>query len=332
MTGIVDHDGWTMTEQGRRLPQTSSPAVIRAMLDLLDVRPGLRVLEIGTGSGYSSALLSHAVGPSGHVVTLDIDDALIARAHDLHRRAGTTNVDPRVGDGYQGWAAGGPYDRIIAWATPHVLPRPWMEQVTPGAVVVTSVKVAEVALANAVLRCHVTGGQPWLLSPHPGSMIEMHARVLTEFRLPIRYVDAARHTPQGPCWISGAALHAHPSAAAELLRDLTPTMTPLPSAPENRDGFKAWVLATHPDQAATAGDPEGWGIGLAGHDSAAVVRPDGTIHHAGSDRLLHQLRRSVRAWNDAGQPGFEALTAHAHPTAEGWAVRVSRRQQGLTDP
>lgn len=48
-------------------------------------------------------------------------------------------------------------------------------------------------------------------------MIEMHGDVLTEFRLPLRYVDAARHTPSGPSWISGVTLHDHPASAADKL-------------------------------------------------------------------------------------------------------------------
>lgn len=201
------------------------------------------------------------------------------------------------------WPDANLYDRIIAWATPHVLPRDWVDQAAPDAVVVTSVKLAALALANAVLRCHLNDGQPRKPTLHPGSMIEMHGDVLTEFRLPLRYVDAARHTPSGPSWISGVTLHDHPASAADKLLQafaLTDTLSSWDN--ESRDAFKAWLLATHQEHLVTAGDPDGWGFGLAASDSAAILRPDGTILHAGTEDMLQRLRQALRTWEQAIDP------------------------------
>ncbi|HZU19189.1 MAG TPA: hypothetical protein VFD01_21630, partial [Candidatus Dormibacteraeota bacterium] len=61
----VDHDAWARHPDGTWIAQTSAPEVIQAMLELLDPCPGQRVLEVGTGSGYSAALLAHLLGPQG---------------------------------------------------------------------------------------------------------------------------------------------------------------------------------------------------------------------------------------------------------------------------
>lgn len=94
------------------------------MCRLLDVEPGMRVLEVGTGSGYSGALLGRLTGPTGRVTSLDVDASLIQRAGAKHAEHGIDNVTVHLADGFAGWAADTPYHRIIAWATPHLLPGP----------------------------------------------------------------------------------------------------------------------------------------------------------------------------------------------------------------
>lgn len=71
---------------GESLSSASAPTVVALMLDQLDVHPGQRVLEIGSGTGYNAALLAELTGPTGEVATLDIDPDIVARAQTaLHR-------------------------------------------------------------------------------------------------------------------------------------------------------------------------------------------------------------------------------------------------------
>jgi len=168
----VDYDDWTTTEDGDLIPQVTTDTTIHGMLRMLDLQPGMRVMEVGTGSGYSGALLSRIVGVDGHLVSVDIDPSLVERARALHGRAGHTNVEVHAADGFEGWEASGPYDRIVGWVTPHVLPNAWVQQATPGAVLVTPVKIADVAGTNAVVRCTLDGGIRGG-ELHPGSFIEM---------------------------------------------------------------------------------------------------------------------------------------------------------------
>ncbi|WP_058043829.1 methyltransferase domain-containing protein [Streptomyces roseifaciens] len=113
----------------------SSPGVVIELLRHLAPEPGERILEIGTGTGYTTALLSHRAGDAG-VVTVEIDSRLAARAEDRLRAAG---VNPRVimGDGEEGHAGGGPYDRIVSTASVRRIPRAWLRQLKPGGVLVT---------------------------------------------------------------------------------------------------------------------------------------------------------------------------------------------------
>jgi protein-L-isoaspartate(D-aspartate) O-methyltransferase len=72
----------TKIEGGRPVSSSSQPAIMAIMLEQLDVRPGMRVLEIGAGTGYNAALLQHLVGPRGRVVTIDIDPEVVAWARE----------------------------------------------------------------------------------------------------------------------------------------------------------------------------------------------------------------------------------------------------------
>lgn len=114
---------------------SSMPSIVAAMITHLDVEPGMRVLEAGTGTGYNAALLSALVGDA-NVTTVETDSEVIERAHQSLRRAGFA---PHVanGDASLGYPANAPYDRVIGTYAVHEVPYPWVEQTRPGGVVVT---------------------------------------------------------------------------------------------------------------------------------------------------------------------------------------------------
>lgn len=119
-------------------PFTSSiscPAVVVDMLHHLDPQPGERVLEIGTGTGYSAALLACRVG-AGNVVTVEIDAEVAAVAESNLVGLGIA-VQVVVGDGEKGWPEGAPWDRIISTAAVREIPGAWLEQLRPGGVLLT---------------------------------------------------------------------------------------------------------------------------------------------------------------------------------------------------
>ena len=136
----VPREYYCLDERGQPVHQTSATEMIERMLRLLEVASGQRVLEIGTGSGFSTALLSHLVGNDGAVCSVDVDREMSARAARLLPMAGHSNVLLRTGDGRKGWAECAPFDRLVAWAAASVVPRAWREQTRDGAILVVPMR------------------------------------------------------------------------------------------------------------------------------------------------------------------------------------------------
>lgn len=112
----------------------SSPEVMADMINALDVRPGLRVLEIGTGTGYNAAVLATIVGAE-NVTTVEIDPAIAEKARAALDETGYP-VHLVITDGTHGYPPHAPYDRIIATAAAHQIPDDWIRQTKPGGVIV----------------------------------------------------------------------------------------------------------------------------------------------------------------------------------------------------
>lgn len=103
----------------------SQPYIVAFMTEALRLEPSHRVLEIGTGSGYQAAILSEL---AGEVFTIEIIEALAARARKTLTDAGYRNVTVRPGNGYLGWPEHAPYDRIMVTAAPDEVPPALVEQ------------------------------------------------------------------------------------------------------------------------------------------------------------------------------------------------------------
>lgn len=113
----------------------SQPTTVRAMLALLGVEHGDRVLDVGCGSGWSTALLAHLTGPTGLVVGVELVPEVLAMARaNLGRspRIELHQADPAV----LGWPLGAPYDRVLVSADAVVLPNALVRQLRPGGVLV----------------------------------------------------------------------------------------------------------------------------------------------------------------------------------------------------
>jgi protein-L-isoaspartate(D-aspartate) O-methyltransferase len=107
----------------------SQPTVVALMTQLIRPRPGLRVLEVGTGSGYQAAVLA-ATG--ARVWTIEIIRALADQARARLRRLGYRDVRVRHGDGYAGWPDAAPFDAIVVTAGADSIPPPLIDQLAPG--------------------------------------------------------------------------------------------------------------------------------------------------------------------------------------------------------
>ncbi|MEO7002651.1 MAG: methyltransferase domain-containing protein [Ktedonobacterales bacterium] len=156
----------THWEDGVPVSSASQPAIVAVMLAQLQIIPGMRVLEIGAGTGYNAALLAEIVGPTGSVTTVDIDPQITAEASAHLAAAGYPRVRVMTGDGALGWPSGAPYDRIeLTVGATDIVPT-WFAQLAAGGVLtlplslgMTDVSVALRKQGNALISesCEMCG-------------------------------------------------------------------------------------------------------------------------------------------------------------------------------
>lgn len=107
----------------------SQPYIVALMTEALQLTPEMKVLEIGTGSGYQAAVLAHL---TPHVYTIEIVRPLGESARRVFLEQGYDNIHCRIGDGYKGWPEEAPFDVIIVTCAAEDIPGPLWEQLKPG--------------------------------------------------------------------------------------------------------------------------------------------------------------------------------------------------------
>jgi len=110
----------------------SAPHMVIIMCELLDLQEGMKVLDVGTGSGYHAAVMANLVGPSGHIYSVERIPELVMVARSNLQEVGITNVTVLEGDGSKGLSQHAPYDRINVAATAPKVPPPLKEQLELG--------------------------------------------------------------------------------------------------------------------------------------------------------------------------------------------------------
>ena len=126
----------TQVDQGMSTSSSSAPSVMGVMLEALDLHHGMCALEIGAGTGYNAALIASLVGESGRVVSVDIDETLVATARAHLQEAGFDQVQVVFTDGVHAYEPCAPYDRIIVTAGFRKVMHAWREQLVPGGILV----------------------------------------------------------------------------------------------------------------------------------------------------------------------------------------------------
>jgi len=260
-------------EAGQPISSSSQPAIMAIMLDQLDLAPGHRVLEVGAGTGYNAALISHIVGPSGEVTSIDIDPELVATAREHLASAGFGNVTVACADGAAGDPDHAPYDRVIATVGVSDLAPAWFEQAGLGARIVVPLDVRGTQVSVAFERAG-PGGRWTSRSFAPCGFMRMRGSLAG----PERFVMLA----------SGLSL---------LLPD-----GPLPGAPQWRATlglFDAGGLA--------------FLTGAAAPHRSGPLRLGAKGFGPGAARLAAGLAAHVQAWGEAGLPSLAGLHIDAYP-------------------
>lgn len=327
---VYDDEAIVTKRDAYGVPTSSSsqPAIMAIMLEQLGLEPGMRVLEIGAGTGYNAALMSRLVGPSGQVVSVDLDADLVETAAAHLAAAGVGGVRLVCGDGAAGYEADAPYDRMIATVGVWDLAPAWLEQLAPGGrlVVPLDLRGVQVSVAleradghwtsTSVVPCGFMRMRGSLAGPEVVRTLDVNPSLLL-FLAEVREVGDVLDALDGP--------------VAE---------APLPFPLDQRTfaaALSLW-LATHDDRWCTlteAGEGRlsappvqspGFSMtaGLARDGSLALLsRSDARGYGPAGAQLAEELVAHVMRWREAGRPTTEQLRVDAHPglvVSEGLAI------------
>jgi protein-L-isoaspartate(D-aspartate) O-methyltransferase len=201
---VIERDPVT----GMPLSSSSQPAIMALMLQMLDVRPGHRVIEIGAGTGYNAALLHRLVEPEGMVATIDIEPDLAARAAAALAALGA-RVQVVVADGRLGLPGAAPVDRIEVTASSDEIPRAWYDQLRSGGKLVVPLRLsATLESTHAVTAFQKVPGGFDSLAVTPGGFmplrrpaageepdhvphLSLERDAVSELRIAVRYATEA---------------------------------------------------------------------------------------------------------------------------------------------
>ncbi|WP_255308282.1 methyltransferase domain-containing protein [Streptomyces marincola] len=275
---------------------SSKPSLVAAMLATLDAEPGMRVLEIGTGTGWTAALLAHRLG-AGHVTSVEIDPRVARAAGSALRRAGL-HTRLVVGDGALGAPGHAPFDRIVVTCGMRRVPSAWLRQLRPGG------------------RLLMPWGTPFVL--HRDGLVSLTSRpdgtAAGRFADLVSFMRMRSQRDRLPSYPRDLPLHDHESAVWP-----PGGWAPFPFLAGLRLTDAAYAEQRHEDGRTV------WLYDLAGAGWTAAVRRDGVapgvvVRRAGRRPLWEEYTAAHSWWREAGEPGIErfGLTVRPDGSATPW--------------
>lgn len=267
-------------------PTSSStiPGTVVSMLEDLTVNDGMNVLEIGTGSGYSTALLCARLGED-NITSIEVDSGVAARADAALESAGYSTWTV-TGDGLLGHPLRAPYDRIIATCAVRRIPYTWIRQTRPGGVILATVGAWSYGTGLARLTVDDDGTATGSLIGRE-SFMPARAHALQplsgDFAARAAYADTERSARLSP----------------DVLDDWMPALLAQLAAPGMRMGR---AVGSDGDTVVYLFDTD--------RESFAALTPVGdgwTARQGGPVAVWDAVEAAVTAWQDAGEPGIDAV-------------------------
>jgi protein-L-isoaspartate O-methyltransferase len=288
-------DGEHQGEEPGELPTSSAsaPSLVASMLADLDVHPGMRALEIGTGTGWNAALMAHRLGDEA-VVTVEVDPDVAEQARVSLKRA-RRDVRVITGDGAEGWPAAALYDRVIATCGLRRIPAAWLEQTRAGGIILVPWG-SDYSTHDALVRLTVgpdgTASGPFLRSVE---FMKLRAQRFVwpgyPKGLPISDMDVPDAPPSHERWTPFARV------AGLLMRDAAHAVQ------QHDDGYTLWLYSLRDTSWTAAVRREGIGPGT-------------LVRRAGERRLWDELITAHAWWTAQGEPGVDRFGLTVTPEGE----------------
>ncbi|MDT3397785.1 methyltransferase domain-containing protein [Streptomyces sp. B1866] len=303
-----DDGAHTGADPGRAPTSSSSaPSVVYSLLADLAAEAGMRVLDVGTGTGETAGALAHRCG-GRNVTTVEVDRAVSARARERLYAAGLY-PDVVVGDGFRGHVDNAPYDRVLATVGLREIPGAWVEQVRQGGVIVAPWGT-HYSNADAVARLVVKDGIASGAFTRPVEFMKLRSQrspriVVGEYVAPgaVDSADTSTTTVTEAEFVTGRYT-ALPFALGLRVRDCVQAVA------DRRDGARPV-----------------WFYGLGDRSWACVLFRDGRdearVWQSGPRRLWDEIETAYRWWTDHGRPDH---------TRFGLTVSAEGHRAWLDDP
>lgn len=273
----------------------SQPALVVMMLHELGLEPGMKVLEIGTGSGWNAGLIAHGVGRDDLVHSVDIQHDLVEQARRHLTAAGHPGVNLRAGDGGEGWPEAAPFDRMIATVGCPDIPPAWLGQLADDGVLLV----------------------PLLMRGFHAPLLRLRKRGAT--------FTGGFRGPSGFMTLQGAH---HTDAHDQLIIDDIPAGFPVASASLSEAityGFLVFLFSTREAFRYAVRRTEQTPFILQHVDSGSwitFVPDDSRVEVIGRTRAFDDLREAQEAWIAYGRPSLKSfdvdVVSSDHPPAGGW--------------
>ncbi|MEV4224788.1 ATP-grasp peptide maturase system methyltransferase [Nonomuraea sp. NPDC049725] len=269
--GVMAEDAAEPVTILRPTSSSTLPSLVVRMLEAAGIREGDRVLEIGTGTGYSTALMCHRLGEDA-VTSIECDPVIAARARRAVNEAGywPTLVE---GDGLLGHEAGAPYDRLIATCAVRGIPAAWPRQIRPEGTITTPMLGWLGGVAFAHLQVSERG--------------DASGRFLDD---DVYFMPARTHAAPGrPAIRMGLGEVRYSELDPAILKDDTALFVAQLAIPQGHHGWAEGTLVLYDTTGSQAdvspADGGGW-----------------KVHQHGPRRLWDEVEKAIAVWQEAGQP------------------------------